>query len=195
MITSTGRWLDIDREFVADIREVAHSLALTNRYGGHSRKPVTVASHSVLVSRLVPQRGTLPYQALMHDAHEAYFGDVTRPVKELVGEPVRIAEAMLSRMLRRTFGLPEVLDPLVKAADDYALALEVRWYMPRGAAADRVLSCLDTRALERRLELYSRIDVADVLPPSMVDVAPREPVAWLQAEIDFIHRYIELRAA
>lgn len=90
----------------ADIRlkDIAHSLALTNRFAGHSRIPISVAQHSIWVSKLCGW----PYrkEGLLHDAAEAYLGDMTRPVKhsELM-EGFRLAEASVQSTVERAFNL------------------------------------------------------------------------------------------
>jgi len=80
----------------AEVRlvDVAHSLALKVRWGGHCSRFYTVGTHSLrvaqvaqyLVRRGPPQadEGFEPLvqlHALLHDGHEAYLADVPRPVK------------------------------------------------------------------------------------------------------------------
>jgi hypothetical protein len=62
-----------------DIRDIAHSLALVPRFAGHTQKPISIAQHSVYVSRLLPRAYAM--HGLLHDASEAYLGDVTRWLK------------------------------------------------------------------------------------------------------------------
>lgn len=79
--TFSGRmfWpLDPRPEEVA-IEDIAHALSMICRYNGHSRFFYSVAQHSVLVSHHVPAEHAL--WGLMHDAHEAYVGDMVRPLK------------------------------------------------------------------------------------------------------------------
>lgn len=65
-----------------DIRAIAHALSNLCRYTGHSKRFYSVAEHSVLVSRLV--KPEFAFEGLMHDASEAYCGDVASPLKKLL---------------------------------------------------------------------------------------------------------------
>lgn len=61
------------------IRDIARGLACQIRYKGQTRRPYTVAEHSVIVSLYVhPDHAR---EALLHDASEAFLGDMSAPVK------------------------------------------------------------------------------------------------------------------
>ena len=65
------------------IPDIAWGLSHINRFNGQTDKPITVAQHSVNVSYLVPPEQALA--ALFHDAAEAFIGDITTPLKRMLG--------------------------------------------------------------------------------------------------------------
>lgn len=85
MITYTGRrFYPLDpRVSEVDWRDIAHSLAFTCRYGGHVRRFYSVAEHCAILAGYFLRLGKpdLAKWALLHDAAEAYVGDIIRPLK------------------------------------------------------------------------------------------------------------------
>lgn len=133
IVTSGGDIIPLMGDFRPEIKEIARSLARIRRFTGHS--PLSVAQHSVLVSRLVPQRGIYPLAGLLHDAQEAYVGDVSTPVKECIenichrlmieGSVWDMLELPMAARIRKFYGLPADLPPCVHAADQRAARIEV----------------------------------------------------------------------
>lgn len=92
MLTAHGREHHLsgaDRQGnTPNISEIAYSLAQINRFTGHAKRPYSVAEHSVLVATIAESEGastSAQLAALLHDAHEAYTGDVSSPAKWAIG--------------------------------------------------------------------------------------------------------------
>ena len=82
-----------------------------------------MAQHSVLVSCIVPEEHAL--QALLHDATEAYMGDMVKPLKDIMPE-FQAMEEKLQKTIFRRFGVNEEMHPAVKDADMILLTTEQR---------------------------------------------------------------------
>ncbi|ARJ66459.1 hypothetical protein WV31_12665 [Magnetospirillum sp. ME-1] len=134
--TATGRNvnpLDLRPEDI-DIRDIAHSLSLTCRFNGHCRVFYSVAEHSVLVSKLCPPK--FAFEALMHDAAEAYLGDVPTPLKRQWPE-YKEAEDRAHAVIAQHFGLPAEISEVVHDADGEAFGIEeIRLLVPPGQPGD-----------------------------------------------------------
>lgn len=158
------------------IRDIAAHLAKIARFSGATALFYSVAQHSVIVSQMFGNAMEALY-ALLHDAHEAYLGDVTRPVKAgLFGEDQLDRLAMLAERhdyaIRLAVGLnpelPAGLDPFIGHADMIALATE------------------------RRDLLADQIDWSMPLPPPLPQAI--RPLSWDRAEQLFLWRFRELCA-
>ena len=87
--TLTGRWIDVLNLDPAQVHmdDVARGLAYTCRWAGGVPAYYSVAEHSVYVASVVADacgHYALYRAALLHDAAEAYLGDVPSPYKTLV---------------------------------------------------------------------------------------------------------------
>lgn len=108
-------------------RDIAESLAKTCRFGGHCRGFYSVAQHSLFVAQLIPREWRA--YGLLHDAHEAFTGDLISPLKALLGDPIREVEARFDRLIYEAAGmaLPSTdIRACIKTADRVALATERR---------------------------------------------------------------------
>jgi len=111
--------------------DIAQALGRICRFNGHLRRDVelyTVAQHSVIVSHACPPN--LALIGLLHDAHEAFLGDVTTPVKSLLSDAYRVAERRHQWAIATAFDVDVMLlwdmPPEIKTADLAALATERR---------------------------------------------------------------------
>lgn len=114
------------------IEDIAHALSHLCRYTGHCQTFYSVAQHSYLVSRIVEE--TEPehaLRALLHDASEAYLGDVSSPLKQLL-QDYRLLEANVMDAINFKFGITGPEPRCIKTADIIALKTEKRDLMPNG---------------------------------------------------------------
>lgn len=116
------------------IQDIAHSLSLLCRFTGHTRQFYSVAQHSVLVSTLVPQ--DLALEGLLHDASEAYIGDLSSPLKGVILESTTAfldIETHIHEVIAKRFGTTFPHPPEIKEADNIAVVTERRdFMMPNG---------------------------------------------------------------
>ncbi len=103
------------------IDDIAHSLSLINRFNGAALFPYSVAQHSLYVAKLLPQE--LKLQGLLHDAAEAYIGDMVSPLK-IVMTQYKIIEARIQVVLADLFGLAYPEPHEVKQKDLAMLSAE-----------------------------------------------------------------------
>lgn len=143
MTTFTGKqFLLLDpRSEDIDIEDIAHGLSRISRYNGatNGRCGYTVAQHSVYASWIVGRPYRLP--ALLHDASEAYAGDVITPLKKLLGKTYEDIEKDIMCAVADKFDFLWLADDVqeeVKWADKVLLATEVRDLIPSNALWSKI---------------------------------------------------------
>lgn len=165
-ITFTGRqfWPADPRPSDVDVRDIAHALALQNRFAGHTREPYSVAQHSVLVSHACRREHAL--LGLLHDSTEAYLQDLIRPLKRFLAPQYKPLERRWAMSIGMAVGLGDVLVDLpddVEHADRLVLVAERRDLLPPRA-----------------------------WPPEQAWEDPIAPWSWRDAEERFLARFAEL---
>lgn len=114
--------LDPDPDSI-EIEDIAHALSQLCRFTGHTSSFMSVAQHSVIVASLLDDAER--FNGLMHDAPEAYLGDVSRPLRELLPEYLLIENGVWAVMAAK-YGLSPTLSAAVKEADNISLMWERR---------------------------------------------------------------------
>lgn len=127
---SDGTSFDFRRpeDMTFDIVVIAHALSKMCRFTGHvsGNEIYSVAQHSVLVSRMVPPEHAL--DGLLHDAHEAYVGDMSAPLKVLCPDYCAI-ERRVEVSCRLSFGLDATKSSAVAEADRKMFETEYAAFM------------------------------------------------------------------
>lgn len=123
-------------ESMIHIADIAHHLARVCRFTGgvNARGIYSVAEHSVHVSDMLMLDHDdygMAYAGLMHDAAEAYIGDINRPLKALLRNLVGVLERKAMRVIQTKFEFPwdEWTRLAVKYADDMVCRAEAKRFM------------------------------------------------------------------
>ena len=149
------------------LEDIAHALALMNRFAGHTRVPYPVGDHSIRVAWEVYRRTGDPVLALcglLHDGSEAYCVDVPTPLKPyLIG--YKEIEAGVMDAIRERFDLPQEF-----------------WHHPEVKRADRVLLLTEARDLLGPHPAPWGLD-GPTLEPLQEVIVPRD---WREVDAQFI---------
>jgi uncharacterized protein len=135
--TGTGFYPIVPRVEDVRIQDIARGLAYKYRFGGHSDPPITVAEHSVLVSRVIEilwpkSKQMLP--GLLHDACEAFTQDIQGPLRAFIkvshpnGQLITWGdmERSINQVVGKALGIKQDFysSPEVEAADILTLVVE-----------------------------------------------------------------------
>ncbi len=141
-IVRTASGIDFDllypRPSMVRFTDIAHHLAQINRYCGATSLPLNVAQHSVLVANILQDMGcsaAICLRGLLHDAHEAYIGDVPAPVKAIMQQRHHYTGLFhvafdIDKVVLVAAGIDHDCIHQVERADELALLNEWRDLMP-----------------------------------------------------------------
>ena len=165
--TSKGRAFDLlnPTPEMVDLKVyVAEALARIPRFGGHVMSgPYSVAQHSVIGANLLGRQGAdidTCAAFLLHDAHEAYIGDISTPAQDALNWHLQ--------MLLDEFGLTEVICRNIPALAGPALLKR---------ALRRLKGSLDEA-------IFAAAGIAWPLPYSVTAAVHKMDLIMLAAEVD-----------
>lgn len=133
------RW-DAMEENDISIDDIAIPLSNIPRFQGASLRQITVAEHSLVVAKILEQWKQKPIvvlHGLLHDAHEAFIGDIPSPLKHYWdithGFSVREFEAQTQFHIMYALGIPNLEHKsevdYIKQADRTSLKIERDLFM------------------------------------------------------------------
>lgn len=142
--TYSGRFIDLDKfdGTMVDISDIGHSLSNLCRFNGHCQRFYSVAEHSVRLALICPRE--LQLTALLHDAAEAYIGDITSHLKakyapEICKLETKIAKVIFGQYFQdfdkiNTLGVYEKALFAAEIRDLFPDAAEFHMYVPAETA-------------------------------------------------------------
>lgn len=107
-----------------DIKDIARGLSNICRWNGQTKTFWSVAQHCCMAYDMAPNGTKLSY--LLHDAEEAYWGDIIKPLKNMFEQrmpEIIILMDVLRKMIYAKFNVP-YMDINVKRADKTLLLWE-----------------------------------------------------------------------
>lgn len=125
MYTNSGLLVTDDDDLTnVNIEDIAWSLSMQCRFGGHCSRFYSVAEHSVFVSNIVLPEFAL--EGLLHDGSEGYVTDLPTPIKKMCPDFEAIEQKFYKKICTK-FGIPFDMSLEVKVADRIALYNEARY--------------------------------------------------------------------
>lgn len=153
-----------------DIADIAHSLSMLCRFNGHGLKFYSVAEHCVHVSHEIAP--DLALVGLLHDAAEAYIGDIPSPLKRHLPD-FKAYETKMEAAIGEAFSIPPQLFHIaeLKRADLQILADEKAalmtpepepWSSPIPSSKDhtRICAWAPERARQEFLDRFKTLTLA-----------------------------------
>lgn len=193
--TLTGVEIDLadPRWHKVNLADIAGSLAKINRWNGHTRQPISVAAHSIFVSWILREWGypsAIQRCGLLHDATEAYMGDIPTPMKWIFPQ-LRAYEMELWGVVREALGngdLPREIPEPVKTADMLSMIIEWRHPMGRNriGAPYGYEDALDTPLIKLAHKRHPDLEYTEKLTRLI-----KKP--WTEIVTDFLHIERKLR--
>ncbi|NQX36280.1 phosphohydrolase [Herbiconiux sp. VKM Ac-2851] len=113
--------------------DIAHALGMLCRYNGHVDQFYSVAEHCLHLSYMVSPENAL--WALLHDATEAYVGDMIRPLKQHMPDYVA-AENRVMWAICDKYGLDRKMPAQVREYDTRILLNERERFITRAPGGD-----------------------------------------------------------
>lgn len=121
MVTFSGNIINLyaphSNEYL--LEDIAHQLAFICRWNGATKTYFSVAEHCCMMHDKAPEE--LKGIALFHDCEEAYWGDIIKPVKNLLPPEMRQLMKKMRYIIMNKFGITNELMPKEIDALDFEM--------------------------------------------------------------------------
>lgn len=204
--TFSGSEVDLLHTDLASIsiEDIAHHLSKLDRYNGAGAFPYSVGFHSLLVAESLPAE--LKLWGLLHDATEAYLGDVVSPLKALLPGFTEIKQVLLDEIAKLSLEFPEAQ----QALQQFVLAIETmkdctpgyreieqllmgkiaerfRLGMPRPSIVKQADTAVMVAEMQQVMN-WPDLAAAQHTSPAPVRIYERP---WQDIRVEFLRRFIE----
>lgn len=114
-----------------DIKDISVAIAKQCRFNGHCSRFYSVAEHCARGASLAYQLygKEVAKEFLLHDATEAYMGDLIRPVKRMIPK-FEAMEQKFWEAISTKFNLPYIHSKEVHYLDNVMVVWEKQWLLP-----------------------------------------------------------------
>lgn len=137
-LTDRGTWMQVQggrvfypmdpRANEVFLEDIGFALARINRFNGHADQCISVAQHLCQCQWMAYSEGygvRVQYAVLMHDAAEAFIGDMVRPLKVYMADFKQV-ELKVMAAIMEALDVPKMDDSLIKRFDNFGWAWEKR---------------------------------------------------------------------
>ena len=117
-----------------NIFDISRGLSFRGHFGGQTEQFFSIAQHSLLVCDLMPSRfrnnPRMGLAALLHDASEAYTGDMVKPLKNILPE-FKVIEDKITEVIFEKFEIGIEFLKTVKPYDIQAQDIEYNTFFKK----------------------------------------------------------------
>lgn len=164
--------VNINNVPILSVEAIAHALSNICRYGGHVRIHYSVAQHSVAIAAVADPM--FFKEAMLHDASEAYIGDIPAPMKHQIPEIKKFEEGIQRRIFEE-YGLRWPIPNQIEYLDKAITQTEMQMFF------DKVNPYIQKMLLEKTNGVQEFF-----LIPELEEAWPAE-----KAKQEFIRRFYE----
>lgn len=184
--TTLGRLIDplsddltkSDRDTL--FKECAAAISKKNRYNGHTCEPYTVGQHTLILLTIVNHFSkdygdaihNLRMTVLLHDMHEAFTGDMPRPLKRVLPEFTAFEEKIAEKVQKCLWGsLGSPLPNSVKLLNMIDTDICAAWEMPTFKVGFYHSQEVNQVTLRTGMQLMLRsLSYRDLIPPEIMEL-------------------------